>query len=56
MQVGQAVMAMCEEEENVEALRKAASPGVDFYGDGGDAELRIATYQGYLNGKTPPAE
>lgn len=51
-QVGQAVMSMCEEEETVEILRKAPSPGVDFYTDDG-AGLRIATYQGYLNGKTP---
>lgn len=51
-QVGQAVMAMCEEEENVEELRNAKSPGVDFYSDGGETGLRIATYQGYLNGKT----
>lgn len=49
-------MAMCEEEENVEALRNATSPGVDFYGDVGDAGLRIATYQGYLNGMTPADE
>lgn len=53
MQVGQAVMAMCEEEENVEALRNATSPGIDFYGEGGGAGLRIATYQGYLNGNAP---
>ena len=54
-QVGQAVMSMCEEEETVDILRKAPSPGVDFYSDGG-ATLRIATYQGYLNGKTPEEE
>lgn len=51
-QVGQAVMAMCEEEENVEELHNATSPGVDFYSNDGDVGLRIATYQGYLNGKT----
>lgn len=48
-------MSMCEEEETVEILRKAPSPGVDFYTDAG-AGLRIATYQGYLNGKTPEEE
>lgn len=54
MQVGQAVMVLCEEEDHVEALSKAVSPGVDLYGDDADsAELGIATYQGYLNGKTP---
>lgn len=45
---------MCEEEENIEALKEAKNPGVDFYRENGDdsgAELRIATYQGYLNGK-----
>lgn len=51
-QVGQAVMVMCEEEKNVEMLRQAPSPGVDFYGED-CTELRIATYQGYLSGETP---
>lgn len=51
-QVGQAVMAMCEEEENVQALSGATSPGVDCYGGAGEG-FRIATYQGYLNQKTP---
>lgn len=49
-------MVMCEEEESVEALRKAPKgPGVDLYSDDG-AGLRITTLQGYLNGKTPEAE
>lgn len=53
-QVGQAVMALCEEEDQVEALSKAESPGIDFYAeDAGAKGLAIATYQGYLNGKTP---
>ncbi|CAN0369334.1 unnamed protein product [Ectocarpus sp. 12 AP-2014] len=52
VEVGQAVMAMCEEEENVRALSGATSPGVDCYGGAGEG-LRIATYQGYLNHKTP---
>ena len=43
---------MCEEEETVGILRKAPGPAVDFYTDG-VAGLRIATYQGYLSGKTP---
>ncbi|CAM9369500.1 unnamed protein product [Scytosiphon promiscuus] len=53
VEVGQAVMAMCEEEENIEAVKEAKNPEVDFYrdADGGGAGLRIATYQGYLNGK-----
>lgn len=47
-------MVLCEEEGQVEALSKAVSPGVDFYGDNAGATgLGIATYQGYLNGKTP---
>jgi len=47
---------MCEEEDHIDALSKAVNPGVDFYengGAGGAAGHRIATYQGYLNGKTP---
>lgn len=46
-------MAMCEEEDHVDALSKAVRPRVDFYEDGSAAGLRLATYQGYLNGKTP---
>lgn len=47
-------MVLCEEEDQVEALSKAESPGIDFYGDDAGAKgLAIATYQGYLNGKTP---
>lgn len=43
---------MCEEEENVEALSKAVSPGMDLYDDASVQGLRLATYQGYLNGET----
>lgn len=47
-------MVLCEEEDHVQALSEAASPGVDVYGDdAGATGLAIATYQGYLNGKTP---
>lgn len=47
-------MVLCEEEGDVEALSKAGSPKVDFYADDAGAQgLAIATYQGYLNGKTP---
>lgn len=47
-------MVLCEEEDHVEAVSKTVSPGVDFYGDDAAATgLQIATYQGYLNGKTP---
>lgn len=46
---------MCEEEETVGILKKAPSPAVNFYTDGG-AGLRIATYQGYLNGKGPEGD
>ncbi|CBJ30837.1 pyruvate dehydrogenase E1 component subunit beta [Ectocarpus siliculosus] len=51
VEVGQAVMAMCEEEENVRALSGATSPSVDCYSGAGEG-FRIATYQGYLNHKT----
>lgn len=44
-------MSMCEETESLEVVRNAKSPGVDLYGDG--PSLRIATFQGYLNGVTP---
>ena len=47
-------MALCEEEDQVEALTTVDSPGVDLYGDdAGTKGLAIATYQGYLNAKTP---
>lgn len=53
-QVGQALMVLCEEEDQVEALSKVESPGVDLYADdAGAMGHAIATYQGYLNGKTP---
>eukprot|EP00752_Nemacystus_decipiens_P013840 g12287.t1 len=53
VEVGQAVMILCEEEDQVEALSEFKSPGVDFYADGaGTKGLAMATYQGYLNGKT----
>eukprot|EP00903_Cladosiphon_okamuranus_P015896 g14681.t1 len=54
VEVGQAVMVLCDEEDQVEALSKAEGPGIDFYSDDAGAKgLAIATYQGYLNGKTP---
>lgn len=46
-------MVMCEEEEDVDALRKVPTgPDVDLYSEDG-AGFRIAMLQGYLNGKTP---